>query len=56
MNQQAWNAEVELNQYGYYQLVNPPTAQELNAYYAGTYYQQQRSLYEQKYDLSLIHI
>ena len=50
MNQQAWNAEVELNQYGYYQLVNPPTAQELNAYYAGTYYQQQRSLYEQKYD------
>lgn len=50
MNQQAWNAEVELNQYGYYQLIDPPTAAELSAYYSGNYYQQQRSLYEKSYD------
>lgn len=50
MNQQAWNAEVELNRYGYYQLVNPPTAAELGEYYAGSYYQQQRSLYERRYE------
>ena len=50
MNQKAWNAEVELNQYGYYQLVNPPSAEELGDYYAGSYYQQQESLYANQYD------
>jgi len=50
MNHKAWNAEVELNEYGYYQLVNPPTSAELNAYYEGNYYQQQHSLYESSYD------
>jgi len=50
MNQKAWNAEVELNGFGFYQLVNPPTAAELSAYYAGEYFQQQRSLYGRTYD------
>jgi len=50
MNQKAWKAEVELNDYGYYQLVNQPTSEELSTYYSGSYYQQQHSLYKKSYD------
>lgn len=45
----SWKSEVTLNDHGFYQLANPPTSEELKAYYAQAYYQQDRSLYEQQY-------
>lgn len=43
------NRLVKKNKYGFYELINKPTSNELSKYYEEKYYQESRSNYEQNY-------